>query len=409
MKLVVFAHKPPPNHGQSYMVQLLLDHLGTHTDRTHNPITIYHVDARFSDETGQIGRFNPAKVLRLFTYAAQAIYHRLRHGAKTLYYIPAPAKRVAIYRDWLAMLLCRPFFKTVIFHFHASGLGNWLETQAQPWERTLTRILLGKPSLSLVLGSANIPDAKALLSKEIKIVPNGLPDPCPHYSQSLQPERNRRRQRRIETLNTPSQDTQELYKILFIGLCTREKGLFDTLEAVAQLQNQLLQSNSPIRLQLLVAGPFAKASEELEFKELAHRINTSTNPTSAAPQTVQHLGFVSGDAKSKLFQDCDCLCFPTFYAAESFPLVVLEAMAHGLEIVASSWKNIPDILNPNYPGLVPPHSPQHLLEALQASLTSNLGNQNRQRFTQHLTLPAHIQQLSQAILSTTPSPKTQSP
>jgi len=28
VKLVLFAHKPPPHHGQSYMVELLLNALG---------------------------------------------------------------------------------------------------------------------------------------------------------------------------------------------------------------------------------------------------------------------------------------------------------------------------------------------------------------------------------------------
>ena len=50
---------------------------------------------------------------------------------KNFYYVPAPGKRVALYRDWLVMLLCRPFFKNIILHWHAAGLAKWLETSTK--------------------------------------------------------------------------------------------------------------------------------------------------------------------------------------------------------------------------------------------------------------------------------------
>ena len=54
MKLLVFAHTPPPHHGQSYMVKLMLDGFGDdwHQRRAKSPgafgIECYHVNARFS-------------------------------------------------------------------------------------------------------------------------------------------------------------------------------------------------------------------------------------------------------------------------------------------------------------------------------------------------------------------------
>jgi hypothetical protein len=68
--------------------------------------------------------------LLIFWFCLQAIWLRCRHGVKNFYYIPAPGKRVALYRDWLVMLFCRPFFKNVILHWHAAGLAKWLETEA---------------------------------------------------------------------------------------------------------------------------------------------------------------------------------------------------------------------------------------------------------------------------------------
>lgn len=84
MKLLVFAHIPPPHHGQSYMVKLMLDGFGgdQHGHRTtvgttqsagRFGITCYHVDARLSRNLEDIGEFRLQKVFLLLGYCLQAI------------------------------------------------------------------------------------------------------------------------------------------------------------------------------------------------------------------------------------------------------------------------------------------------------------------------------------------------
>ena len=51
MKLLVFAHVPPPFHGQSFMVQQLLDELRSGDDQS---IEIFHVNSRLSKEVDDI-------------------------------------------------------------------------------------------------------------------------------------------------------------------------------------------------------------------------------------------------------------------------------------------------------------------------------------------------------------------
>jgi hypothetical protein len=135
VKLLVFAHKPPPYHGQSYAVQLMLEGFGGEVRQeavagsrpeatassagAQHGIECYHIDCRFSDDFADLGRVKFKKALLIVKYCLQAIWCRLRHGAKNFYYIPAPSLRVPLYRDWVVMLLCRPFFRRTIFHgFH---------------------------------------------------------------------------------------------------------------------------------------------------------------------------------------------------------------------------------------------------------------------------------------------------
>src|SRR4051812_26811005 len=113
MKLLVFAHIPPPHHGQSYMVKLMLDGLGGDRRKIqdsrfkiqNSEIECYHVNARFSEDMEDIGTFRVGKALLVFRYCVEAIWCRFRYGVRAFYYVPAPGKRAALYRDWMVMIL----------------------------------------------------------------------------------------------------------------------------------------------------------------------------------------------------------------------------------------------------------------------------------------------------------------
>ena len=182
-------------------------------------------------------------------YCLQAIWCRFRYGVTTFYYIPAPGKRSALYRDWVVMLICRPFFKRVILHWHAAGLAKWLEMVVGMRSRSLTYRLMKQVDLSIVLSKYNRADAEKLFSRQIKVVSNGIPDPCPRFAagstaaaqgalcgarESSCPAKRRE----AEELKAAGGDPH-LVKILYLAHCTREKGLFDTLTAAALAQRRL--------------------------------------------------------------------------------------------------------------------------------------------------------------------------
>ena len=436
MKLLVFAHTPPPHHGQSYMVQLMLDGFGgDRRARRRNSQTVpastgygiecYHVNARLSRNLEDIGEFRLAKVLLLLWYCLQAIWCRFRYGVDTLYYVPAPGKRSALFRDWLVMHICRPFFKKVVLHWHAAGMGKWLETNMQMRSRAITYRSLGDIDLSIVLSSYNKRDAEKLWAKQIKIVPNGIPDPCPNFDTAVLPRRRARAAARAKLLSGQSLTDAEIeaaggdpqiFKVLFLGHCTRDKGLFDTLDGAELANVKLAQQHSPIRVQVIVAGGFMDAGEQAEFLARLAGQNFLVAPEhTSVPQAgagsavgpiarsqdrlekVVYVGFVSGHAKQKVLYESDCFCFPTYYHAESFGLVILEAMAFGLPIVASRWRSIPEILPADYPGLVDPRNPHQIADALIRLLKFDTVEPMRARFIERFTLEQYLSGLAEAI------------
>jgi glycosyltransferase involved in cell wall biosynthesis len=410
MKLLVFAHVPPPHHGQSYAVKLMLDNFGGNRRKSKfrnqppNPFGIecYHVNARFSKTLEDIGEFQGGKIFLILFYCLQAIWCRFRYGVTNFYYVPAPGKRVALYRDWLVMLLCRPFFKHVILHWHAAGLAKWLETSVQIRARATTYHLFRPVDLSLVLSRHNYADAEKLLSRKICLVPNGIPDPCPDFRESVLPLRRSRREARGKLLAgqllSPAERAAaggdpEIGKVLFMAHCMREKGLFDALEGVVLASARLMQAHSPLRLQLFVAGEFVHPDERKAFE-----LRVSQLQSYGPGQThVEYLGFIDGETKRRVLTGSDCFCFPTYYNAESFGLVVTEAMAFGLPVVASRWRSLPEVLPPDYPGLVAIRSPQEIATALIASLSEPTGEILRERFLAHFTAERHLAALAAAL------------
>jgi glycosyltransferase involved in cell wall biosynthesis len=444
MKLLVFAHTPPPYHGQSYMVEMMLAGLGGDQRKRRRSavpgaggpapaagpalgIECYHVNARLSKKLEDIGDFRVGKFVQLLGYCLQAVWCRFRYRVTTLYYIPAPGQRSALYRDWVVMLLCRPFFKRVILHWHAAGLAKWLETVVQIRSRGMTYRLMKRVDLSIVLSNYNRADAEKLFARHIKVVNNGVPDPCPEFATQVLPRRKARlaaRQKLLaggtltpeDLVNTGSDP--HLFRVLYLAHCTREKGLFDALDAVARANARLGAASSPIRLCLSVAGEFMNAAEQKEFEQRiasadlelpaafapSGATDTAQTRQASARSGVSYHGFVFGEKKKRLLAESDCFCFPTYYYAESFGLVVIEAMAFGSAIVATRWRSIPEILPPNHCGLVDIRQPRQVTDALLGQLTQDTGEELRALYLRSFSMEQHLAALAEAFRSTEQPP-----
>jgi glycosyltransferase involved in cell wall biosynthesis len=397
MKLLVFAHTPPPHHGQSYMVQLMLAGLGGDVRQkpTSAPhplgVECYHVNARFSRGLADIGEFQGEKILLIFWFCLQAIWLRFRYDIKNFYYVPAPGKSVALYRDWLVMLLCRPFFKNMILHWHAAGLAKWLETEAVITFRAATYRLFRPVDLSLVLSRYNFADAEKLLSHRIHIVNNGIPDPCPDFENAIRPHRHARFDQRRQIFAGEFSGPPVTANVLFLAHCTREKGLFAAIEGVLAANRELAARRLPLQLSLTIAGNFVTDEEQAEFAAL------QKNPEIAA--MIQHVGFVSGERKVELLRDADVFLFPTRYLGENQPVNLIEAMAFGLPIVTTRWRSLPEMLPPNYPGLVSGQNPEEIAAAILQVLALKSGEQVREHFTANFTIERHLARLAEALHS----------
>ena len=198
MKLLVFALTPPPHHGQSYMVKLMLDGFGGDqrqggTAGDPGLVQCYHVNARFASGPDDMGTFRLGKGIQVLRYALEALWCRVRHGVNVLYYIPAMPMKAPVIRDVVLLTLLRPFFSKTVFHWHAAGLGAWLESdEACPVLARVARVVLHKADLAITPAEFNLPDARKFAPRISLSVPNGIPDPCPEFEGTVAPRRRER-------------------------------------------------------------------------------------------------------------------------------------------------------------------------------------------------------------------------
>jgi phosphatidylinositol alpha-mannosyltransferase len=99
---------------------------------------------------------------------------------------------------------------------------------------------------------------------------------------------------------------------------------------------------------------------------------------------VRFVGYVPTEELPRYYQSCDVFCAPNT-GQESFGIVLLEAMAAGAPIVASSIPGYRDVLSDGSEGLfVPPKDPQAIASALcrllnDAPLRARLGYNGQQK------------------------------
>jgi len=364
MKLLVLAQVPPPAHGQSLAVAALLQHLRANPEHE-----VHHVGLRLSRDSADIGRWRPGKIVATLGAALRAAAVLLRHGPMPLYYVPAPGQRGALYRDWAVLLLCRPFASGLILHWHAVGLGAWLEERAWVGERAVTRLALGGAALALVQAEAVAADARALRPQRIATVRNGVPDPAPDF-------RPRAAHGRPAT-------------VIFVGLGCAEKGLFDAAAGVRAANRA-----EPGAFRFVALGPWASAADEARFRELA-----------AGGEDLRHAGFVSAEEKHRLLAAADLFCFPSYYPHEGQPAALLEALAHDLPIVTTRWRGIPENLPAEHVHYVAPRAPDEVARALFAARAAGpAGGALRGHFLKTFTADRHLADLQAALASVSDAP-----
>lgn len=357
-KIMMVGVVPPPVHGQSLATKALFD-------ADLSPLEKVIVEIRSSKSLSSVGRFSISKALGLFPLIGRTWLGWLRHRPRVLYYTAGSGAWVPFFRDFIFLTCCRPLFHKTLIHYHSGNLVEFLE--GSKLKSALGRFTYGRGAWTLRLGTYC--PAPIYPGNSVFDVPNGIDAPDP----------------------LPTRSASSGFRILFLGNLFEDKGVIDLIDAVHALAGKL---PAPITLSLVGGWP-----DETTRRKIETRIaSLPANVTCPAPAPAY------GEAKWQLLADHDVFAFPSYYSSENLPLVIIEAMAAGLPVIASDWRGIRSLVEDRVTGLlVPPRDVPELTEALESlardpALCASIQKSARDYYEQHLTARHNLDSLRNLML-----------
>jgi glycosyltransferase involved in cell wall biosynthesis len=368
LKVLVVGQTPPPFNGQAIMIEQLVK-----SDLA--DLQLIHVRMGFSSHMNELGRIRLSKILHLFGLIARIIFHRLRDGARVLYYPPGGVERVPMYRDMAVLISTRWLFDKTVFHFHAGGVSTQYD-QLPAWRRWFFRRAYFGADAAIRISKLNPDDGGRLAAKRQYVIPNGIEDPCDGIALRRSGPRN----------------SSDPLTILFVGVLSEAKGVAVLIEACERLADR------GVPFQLSMIGQW-------ESDAFANRIRNRVHDLDLSKQ-IRFVGALVGEEKFAAYHRADVFCFPTFFEGETFGLVLVEAMACGLPVVATRWRGIPSVVDDGTTGfLVEPRDPDAMAERLAAlardpRLCERMGSAGRAKFEREYTFARHANCIRRALLET---------
>ena len=236
------------------------------------------------------------------------------------------SKNGSFYRKALFVKEAKKQHKKIIIHIHSSQFMQFYNT-SNKYAKKYIRSILNKADKVIVLSEFWYNTFDEIVSKEkLVVLPNGITR-TQYYDKEY--------------------DDQN---ILFLGRLTELKGIYDLMLAF----NIVLGAYPHAHLYIGGKGEDDNCKTKCEELDITNRVS--------------FCGWVSGDKKEKLLQQCSIFVLPSY--TEGMPVSLLEAMSFGCSCIATNVGGVPDIIEDKVNGLlVRPGKPDELSSAISELLS----------------------------------------
>ena len=323
MKILFIIPLPPPVHGSSMMSMYIKG-----SELINDNSKCDYINLSMSRRMDEIQRFSVNKIFRFLYSYIKTLFFLITRKYDTCY-LATSCFGIPFLKDAPFVLMCKFFCRNVIIHFHNKGMKNY---SSRPFYKWMYKLVY-KNTTVILLSELLYDDIKEIIKREqIKICPNGIPD--------------------IVSDNKEINKNNTVTNILFLSNLIESKGVICLLDACKILKDKGCSFTCN-----LVGGE----TKEIDIKRIKEEINNRN-----LNNNVFYKGRAYGVVKEEFYNEADIFVFPTYYAQECFPMVLLEAMQHTLPCVSSYEGAIPEIIHDGYNGLLcNPHNTKELANSLE--------------------------------------------
>jgi glycosyltransferase involved in cell wall biosynthesis len=355
-RLLIVAQLPPPIHGASIMNQTVVD-----SKLVNDSFDVSVIPLRFSRSIDDLGRPTIRKAMIALQAGVRLIKSCLYRRPDVAYFTLSPSGW-ALWRDLIFAVILRAGRIPTVFHIHGSGIRAAVRAS---WARRTVAMALRK-SVVVVLGEALREEVASIADTPlVRVIPNGVPD------------RNGGA--------FPRPDRQGPASVLFLSNMIPEKGVFVLLEALGHLRFE------GVPFKAVLAGPAGYERFEADLQSALTRNDLASS--------VEWVGAMYGADKADVLARADVFAFPSHHPPEALPLVILEAMAYSLPVVATAQGAIPEVVMEGRSGfLISPGDVGALAQRLKPLLMDRtvrvrMGEYGRRRYEAMYTTDLFLRRL----------------
>ena len=360
--ILFIMHMPPPVHGAAMMGKYIHD-----SKLVNEEFDCHFINLAIAKDLTDIGKVGVKKIIH-FAKLLKHIRKEVKLLRPQLVYVTPNACGGAFYKDFIIVKMLKRMGCKVVVHYHNKGVAT---RQDRKFDNLLYRKFFNGIKVILLAENLYADIRKYVKREDVAVCNNGIPD-IPDINTG----------HRSETGNPPS-----TLRLLYLSNMMEEKGVWVLLEACRMLKEKSLDFTC------CFVGGWKDITEDAFYeKVLASGLTVSTPNHVNNETSIIALGPKYGDDKAKCFNQSDVFVFPTFYHNECFPIVLLEAMQHGLPCISTNEAGIPDIIDAGSTGLIVEKKDSKTLAVAIEKLVNdrqlcrNMGLNGRRKYEERFTL-----------------------
>ena len=343
-------HMPPPVHGAAMVGQYIHD-----SKLINGEFDCHYINLTTAKNLQDIGQVGMRKLLDFFKLLKK-IRHEVKVVKPQLVYVTPNACGGAFYKDFVVVQMLKRLGCQVVVHYHNKGVA----TRQEKWLDNVLYKRFFKGIKVILLSECLYEDVRKYVDwGDVLVCGNGIPSSAIEGLVSASPE-------------------DKVPHLLFLSNLLISKGVVVLLDSLKVLKEKGCRFVCDF-----VGGETVEMDAAMFQAEVVKR---------GLEGMVVYHGRKYGKDKEAFLNTADIFVFPTFYHNECFPLVLLEAMEHGLPCISTTEGGIPGIVDDGKTGfLVPKHDVAALADKIQLLLNdpvlrSNMGNAGREKFEKEFTL-----------------------